>query len=523
MGQSNPSGPRRANDTSGQIRAATYVRMSTDHQRYSTENQSDAIELYAAKRGITIVRRYKDEGKSGLSADGRDAFGQLIADVESGSTDFEVIIVYDVSRWGRFQDADESASYEYICRRQGIEVCYCAEQFDNDGSPLATIVKNIKRTMAAEYSRELSAKVFAGQCRLVELGFRQGGPAGFGLRRLLIDERGEPKGELSRGERKSLQTDRVVLVPGPPGECAIVERIFRLFVQLGQNERQIASALNRDGVKADQSTAWTRGTVHQILTNEKYIGNNVYNRVSFKLKKQRVRNSPEQWVRAEGAFRPIVERDLFAGAQSIIDARSQRLSDEEMLALLRGLYRETGMLSGLMIDEQDVLPSSSAYRSRFGSLLRAYGLIGYQPRRDYRYIEINRSLRRLHPEIVDTIIQGLTNAGGEVVRSSADDLLRVNNEFSLSVVIARCKQTPGGAHRWRLRFDTGLLPEITVVVRMDAVNRKPLDYYLLPRIDVLSERLRLCEDNGLSIDAYRFDDLGLLYSLASRVALQEAA
>lgn len=54
---------------------------------------------------------------------------------------------------------------------------YCAEPFDNDGTPIATIVKSVKRAMAGEYSRELSTKVFIGQCRLVELGFRQGGGA----------------------------------------------------------------------------------------------------------------------------------------------------------------------------------------------------------------------------------------------------------------------------------------------------------------------------------------------------------
>ena len=137
----------------------------------------------------------------------------MIKDVETGNADFQIILVYDVSRWGRFQDADESAYYEYICRRAGIQVAYCAEQFENDGSPVSTIVKGVKRAMAGEYSRELSAKVFAGQCRLIELGFRQGGPAGYGLRRVLIDQSGSVKGELARGEHKSLQTDRVILQP----------------------------------------------------------------------------------------------------------------------------------------------------------------------------------------------------------------------------------------------------------------------------------------------------------------------
>ena len=95
---------------------------------------------------------------------------KLIADVESGAADYTLILVYDVSRWGRFQDADESAYYEYICKRRGIHVVYVAEQFENDGSPVSTIVKGVKRAMAGEYSRELSAKVFIGQCRLIELG-----------------------------------------------------------------------------------------------------------------------------------------------------------------------------------------------------------------------------------------------------------------------------------------------------------------------------------------------------------------
>lgn len=164
------------------IRAAKYVRMSTEHQRYSTENQSQVITQYASCRHIEIVRTYADEGKSGLRIEGRDGLKQLIEDVQNDASDFSTILVYDVSRWGRFQDADESAYYEYICKRAGISVQYCAEQFENDGSPVSTIVKGVKRAMAGEYSRELSTKVFAGQCRLIELGFRQGGPPGYGLR-----------------------------------------------------------------------------------------------------------------------------------------------------------------------------------------------------------------------------------------------------------------------------------------------------------------------------------------------------
>ncbi|WP_298972703.1 recombinase family protein [uncultured Roseobacter sp.] len=208
--------------------------------------------------------------------------------------------------------------------------------------------------MAGEYSRELSQKVFAGQCRLIELGYRQNGALGFGLRRMLIDEAGNTKGILARGEHKSIQTDRVTLVPGPDEETAVVR---------------------------------------QILTNEKYIGNNVWNRNSFKLKKRHVRNDPSTWVRAVGAFEAIVSTDLFEAAGAIIGARSQRMSDEEMLEGLKEALEQHGFLSGFVINEASGLPSSGAYRSRFGSLLRAYSLVGFKPDRDYRYIEINKRLR----------------------------------------------------------------------------------------------------------------------------------
>ena len=249
--------------------AAMYVRMSTDHQKYSTENQAQAINEYAQKKGLSIVRIYEDAGKSGLKITGRDALQKLISDVQSGNCDFSTILVLDVTRWGRFQDADESAYYEYICRRAGIDVQYVAEQFENDGSPVSTIVKGVKRAMAGEYSRELSCKVFAGQCRLIELGFRQGGPAGFGLRRVLVDEHGNHKGTLKTGEHKSLQTDRVILVPGPPDEVEIVRWIYKSFIEDGLQELDIAKQLNARGVPTDLGRNWSRSSVHQILINEK--------------------------------------------------------------------------------------------------------------------------------------------------------------------------------------------------------------------------------------------------------------
>src|SRR6201985_3609997 len=122
-------------------RAAIYVRMSTEHQQYSIVNQADAIERYAAEHKLTIVKKFVDSGKSGLALAGRPALRQLLLEVISGDTQFEHVLVYDVSRWGRFQDADESAYYEFICKDAGIQIIYCAEEFENDGSVSSTVLK----------------------------------------------------------------------------------------------------------------------------------------------------------------------------------------------------------------------------------------------------------------------------------------------------------------------------------------------------------------------------------------------
>ena len=488
-------------EPSKRIRAAEYVRMSTEHQQYSTENQADKIREYARVQGIEIVRTYADDGKSGLNIGGRKSLQQLLGDVDAGAIDFKLVLVYDVSRWGRFQDPDEAAYYEHLLKRKGVHVRYVAEQFDNDGSPVSTIVKGVKRAMAGEYSRELSVKVFAGQCRLIELGYRQGGPAGYGLRRVLLDQTGSVKAELARGEHKSLQTDRVILMPGPDVEVQNVLQIYRWFTEDGLSESEIATRLNEQGVRTD-------------------LG---FNRVSFKLKMLRTVNQPDKWVRKEGAFAAIVPPETFYVAQGIIRGRTHRYSMEELIEKLRNLYEHRGYLSGLIIDETEGMPSSSAYIHKFGSLIRAYQTVGFTPDRDYRYLEVNQFLRRLHPQIVAQTEQAIGELGGTIERDPATDLLLINREFTVSLVLARCQTHDNGRNRWKVRFDTSLEPDITVAVRLNHANDAPMDYYLLPRLDFGQPRISLADRNAIEIESYRFDTLEYFYGMAQRTRLRRAA
>ncbi len=505
------------------IPAAMYVRMSTEHQQYSTENQADVIRAYAVANNFEIVEIFADEGKSGLNIEGRKSLKRLLNTVKSGKADFKVILAYDISRWGRFQNTDEAAHYDYICSRAGISVHYCAEQFKNDGSIGTDVLKAVKRAMAAEYSRELSVKVFNGQCRLIQLGYRQGGMAGFGLRRMLINEQGDEKGILAHGEQKSLQTDRVVLAPGPDEEVETVSWMYRAFVKEGRMEAEIADILNTKGILTDLSRLWTRGSVRQVLTNEKYIGHNIFNRQSFKLKCKREKNPPEKWVRKDHAFEGVVDPNLFHQAQGIIMERNRRFSDEEMLEKLGRLYNRHRRISGILIDETEGMPSSGAYQSRFGGLNRAYHLVGYTPKFDYRFIEINRRLREKHPRVVADVVKQLEAQGSIVELDDETGLLLVNQEILVSLVLSRCTITQSGSHRWNIRMEHGLQPDITIAARMDESNENTLDYYLLPSIDMTMDKLRLAEENGSYLDVYRYDDLDFFYQLTTRVTLEWVA
>src|SRR6267154_6821949 len=181
------------------IPATQYLRMSTDEQKLSLTYQAAAIQRYSQKRGFVVVSTYEDSGKSGLTLRPRKALMQLLQDVVSRRNTFKAVLVYDVSRWGRFQDTDESAHYEFLCKSAGVPVHYCAEPFKNNTSSPAVVMKTLKRVMAGEYSRELGVKVIAGQKRLAALGFKQGGIPGYGFRRLLVSENRSPKQPLARG------------------------------------------------------------------------------------------------------------------------------------------------------------------------------------------------------------------------------------------------------------------------------------------------------------------------------------
>lgn len=475
------------------VRAAQYVRMSTEMQHYSIQNQAAVIAAYAHAHNLTLVRTYKDEGESGLLIKNRLGLLQLMEDVENGQTDFGHLLVYDVSRWGRFQDVDESAHYEFICKRAGIKVAYCAEQFDNDGTMLTSIVKNIKRVMAAEYSRELSVKVYAGQCRFARLGYKPCGNAGYGLVRELVDEKEQSKGVLKKGQRKYLATDHVRVRPGDPREVATVRWIFDRFLEV-KCETVVAWELNKK-LPSRSGNPWTRVMVGAILRDESYIGNLVFNRRSYKLRQTYTYNPPDQWIRAEGCIEPIVDRDVFAKANQIIEERRVDLTEEEMLLRLRRTLLKEGMLSKGIIDRTPGVPCVATCQTHFGSLRNLYRLLGYIPKRNYEFLESRPLWSDQKTKLASRIGAAVRRVGCQTSTGGWTDSLRVNGTICVSVRAARWTpgKEEGHSPHWTIQCDAHVPAGWIAAIRLSDHNKAVLDYVLLPTDGKVKRTIRFSE------------------------------
>jgi len=479
--------------TSQLHRAAQYLRMSTDHQQYSIANQIAAIALYAAAHGIGIVRSFKDEGKSGTTIKGRTGLQELLDVVQSGSAEFDLILVYDVSRWGRFSDSDEAAHYEFLCKRAGITVRYCAEQFENDDSTASNLLKALKRTMAGEYSRELSVKVTAGHRRLADMGWWQGGPPPFGMRRRIVGQNGELKDALEFGEWKSVSTDRVVLVPGPKEEVETIQLGFDLYTKRRKTRQQIADVLNQRKCFWGRRP-WTVQKVRFLLTNPVYKGAYAY------AKKHRRNVSPDKCRIREHAFPAIIPEKQWMAANQLIREETKPLLDLEMLEALRRLWKRAGRLNSELINAARDVPSVEAYKKHFGSMTEAYKLIGYPLPRQFVYAHTTRMMRRMRDVLCNDICAQIRAVNGTAERIPGPGVILANGNVTL-----RVKFTIGyvwrGTRRssqtlWFLPFGKKPTEDILIIARLAATHQMTMDYFVVPAFSQLRGAMHAKKENN---------------------------
>jgi DNA invertase Pin-like site-specific DNA recombinase len=487
-------------------RAAEYLRMSRGYQQYSIANQSAAIALYAAAHNSGIIRSFVDSGKSGTTIKKRKGLQALLRIVESGQADFDQILVYDVSRWGRFPDSDESAHYEYFCKKAGITVHYCAEQFDNDNSATSNLLKALRRTMAGEYSRELAARVSMGQRRLASMGFWQGGRAPLGMARQLVSLSGEPKRILKSGETKDISTDRIILTPGDPSEIEIVRFAFDLFTEERKTRRAIADTLNERSMVCGR--LWTAQKLLALLTNPVYRG--AYSYGKHHTQNGRTIHAPEKsWLVCESAFTPIIPKKQWKEANARIVEEVKCLVDSEMIYALRRLWKRKGKLSVELVNAARDVPSVQAYVNHFGSLNEAYKLIGYPLPRDYSYPHSRKMVIEMKGHLCDEICEQVRAFGGIAEhRKDLPGVVVLNKSVTLRVEFSIGLSRHRREMEWSLPQHKLDGVDILIVARLRPPSKSVADYYVFPAFSGLHSRFRVRTDhNPWFIDLYRFPDL----------------
>jgi DNA invertase Pin-like site-specific DNA recombinase len=474
------------------VPAAQYLRMSTDHQQYSLDNQSDAIAQYAMQHGFQIVKTYSDAAKSGLRLKNRAGLKQLLKDVVIGQK-FRAVLVYDVSRWGRFQDHDEAAHYEYVCKSAGVPVHYCAEMFGIEGGALGWLLKSLKRTMAGEYSRELSVKVKTGLVRLAKLGYKLGGNTPYGLRRQLLNEKGKPKQLLEFGERKSIMEERVTLVPGPVQEVSVVRRIFWEFANEHQSIISIAKRLNEEHVPFLRGTTWKWCSLRGLLQDPRYIGMHVWGRSTSLLSTPKKQLPISDWIIYPNAFEPIISQELFIRAQHVFANFTIRLTDEDMIERLRRVHAQHGKLNTRIIDQSRLCPSITAYYRRFGGLLNVYTRLGYDAPKQRAHHSRRTTEYIFRAAFLKTVLDAFPNQFQEVRKNNRfRPLLRYRRTgLLLSLVFSR--YSPNALDpKWIIETPDARTGHAALLVSLDSEGKVEL-LWIFRRIPAIHRHMRIRE------------------------------
>jgi DNA invertase Pin-like site-specific DNA recombinase len=442
---------------------AYYRHSAQDRQENSIPIQQDQVREWAANNGVEIIQEFADAGRSGLTAEGRPAFTEMMDRWVKQRADFDYVLCLDVSRWGRFQDIDLSAQYSAECKKHRKQVIYTTLGKPRENDPLYPVYVQFERFRAAQYSKELSDKVWRGCVRIVEQGYWAGGAPPYGLRRLLLDEQREPVRVLEPGQRKSIQNQRVTLVEGDPAEVAVIQRIFHEFVDLRYSQYRIAEGLQKDGILSPGGRPWAAGMVVQRLRNEKYVGTMVYNKTSQKLKTPIRPNPPEQWVRTPEAFDGIVTLEQFLQAQEILARRREKYQTQEMLAQLAALQKRYGLFHPSLVRLLEDGPSPATFAHRFGGLDLAFQQLYDEPR--------NRAREEVHEKIRQKVPEVLPYA----------DFLVLDQRLTVSVQPA-VAMPHGYAAYWPFRPDARPVIDITLgVLLSDPDEFDILGYVALPR------------------------------------------
>jgi len=458
--------------------AAIYLRMSTEHQQYSLANQTQAIAKYAQQYSFEITRTYEDGSRSGLSLKRRGGLSRLLHDVTSGDCPFESILVYDVSRWGRFPDSDEAAHYEFLCKSAGVPIHYCAEPFKNDGRLISSVLKSVKRIMAAEYSIDLSDRVQTGMVRLAKLGFHMGSTPKLGFRRMLISQDRRRNRLLLPHEEKVLTTDRVILVPGPKRERELVKEIFRMALK--KNCVETARILNERGILNGVGHEWGAEYVRSILRCPLYAGHAVWGTTTQKLRTRPRIAEPWLVPTKDAALlrgAPFIDQHTFDRVQVLLRSRSRRTTDEDIIRRAKEVLQKEGRLTDRILRKHGF--GGGTIPHHFGTYGNFFKVLGYEQPTNLRlalaHFQDSRNLRKLLAVRLAQLWPGRS-----VVKQSSVRTTVTLDDTPICITTCRFSPKPSGIPMWHFSPVDNHRHMFTLLAPLNTHNDGYRDFYLFP-------------------------------------------
>jgi site-specific DNA recombinase len=282
-------------------RAAIYARVSSERQAekdLSIPAQIKALKKFALERNWDIVAEYVDEAESARTAN-RPAFKEMIAAAKKKVKPFDIILVWKLSRFAR--NREDSILYKSLLRKRGISVISINEQVDE--SPAGHLLEGIIEVIDEFYSINLSQDTIRGMKENISRGFYNGGLAPLGYKRIKV--------KVGMGEKTKLAIEE--------NEGQIVQRIFRMALQ-GNGGKEIAKALNAEGIRTRLGKHFSTTSINHILRNEVYTG-----ALIWRLNGSNYTNSAKkelvEVIRIPNSHDSLVSKDDFDQVQQFLTER----------------------------------------------------------------------------------------------------------------------------------------------------------------------------------------------------------
>ncbi len=290
------------------LNAVSYCRVSSEEQALkdlSIPAQRKALRRWLDERpDHALLHGFVDEGESAYApADKRPGFCEMISFCRRNEVD--LILVHKLDRFSR--NREESILFKSLLRKHGVAVKSVTENYDPE-TPQGFLYEGMIEVINQFYSMNLATETVKGMRENAERGYCNGGRVPYGYR---LERVGNGNG----GREHSR------LVPGPEDEVALVREMFDMAANHGMGIKRIANALNARGIPAPASKHWNASTVSSMLSNRAYVGDRVWMRSRKNGRDGRSRTDKSDWIVAEDAHEPLIDRDLFERRQALAAKR----------------------------------------------------------------------------------------------------------------------------------------------------------------------------------------------------------